>query len=257
MRHSAGEVSHWSYFLIDMDPVTGSNCEATLEKADPMKALMRAIRLFGQWTETNFRVSGYLCPLIIDSGRGTQAWIRLEDVWLPGPEMRSLARRVNGYWLKRLDEECGLYAGCRIDTSVSDLPRMMRCPGTFNLKTGQMARIAHWSNMVYRGLASRMTERVPSQVLVDPDPPVGVAAGQPWQMVFAHLTRMAQNYLTFGQEEPGRHKVMWHTSKKLQELGVTREEARKAIRHANKLRGKDEELPLDQVEHALNTAYGA
>jgi hypothetical protein len=49
---------------------------------------------------------------------------------------------------------------------------------------------------------------------------------------------------------------MWHTAKKLQELGCSREEARKALRWANRLKGKEAALPRDQVEHALATAYG-
>ncbi len=273
-RHSASEVTHWSYFLIDMDPVKKMN--------NPGSALEEALKYLGEWTGRDFHS---MRPIILDSGRGVQAWIRLGDVVLddscrPGkiisPDLarngriirgeeegpvvparihRATARRVNGYWLQRLDKQLGLIHGCRIDTSVSDLPRVMRCPGTFNKKTGRMARFLYATDEVFVGLACRLTADTPKMALSDPEPAEGVAHGQPWQMVYAHLTRMAQDYLTKGQEEPGRHKVMWHTAKKLQELGVSRTEARKALRWANRLKGKEEKLPPDQIKHALDTAY--
>jgi len=248
-RHTATEVTHWSFFLIDMDPIE--------EEHDAEKALEEALLWLGEWMGTDFKRRR---PIIIDSGRGRQAWIRLGDYPFDGeytPRVdRSMARRANGYWLKKLDERLGMCHGCRIDTSVSDLPRVMRCPGTINMKTGRQARFVEWPDTVFEGLGTRLIVGTPKRFLVDPEPPTGVAAGQEWTSVFQHLTLMAQNYLRFGQEEPGRHKVMWHTAKKFQELGVLKEEARKALRWANRLKGKEAKLPLDQVEHALNTAYG-
>jgi len=253
-----------------MDPIE--------EEHSPYNALGGALALFGSWGGQDFFKHP---PIIIDSGRGVQAWIRLDDVpmLLPGfmfagdivteeskripgvctavGTVASVARRVNGYWLKRLDEALGVTYGCRIDTSVSDLPRVMRCPGTINRKTGRMAYLVEPSVHVYKGLATKLIEGTPKTALIDPETPRGLARGLPWQDVYPHLTRTAQVYLTFGQAEPGRHKVMWHTAKKLNELGVSREEARKALSHANKLRGKGEQLEPEQVEHALNTAYGA
>jgi hypothetical protein len=251
-RHTATEVTHWSFFLIDMDPIEEEN--------DPERALDEALLWLGEWTGTDFVRER---PIIIDSGRGRQAWIRLEDVPLhdfkapEGATTRGVARRSNGYWLKTLDEKLGMCHGCRIDTSVSDLPRVMRCPGTINMKTGRQARFVEWPATVFVGLAKKLVDGTPKRFLVDPDPVQGLAAGLEWTTVFPHLTQMAQNYLRYGQDEPGRHKVMWHTAKKLSELGCSKEEARKALRWANTLKGKEMKLPLDQVEHALNTAYGA
>lgn len=247
-RHSAADVTHWSYFLIDMDPVE--------EKYSAKAALDAALYLLGKWLKEDFSVERGVRPIIIDSGRGMQAWIRLNDLVLD-ERMRSIARRVNGFWLKKLDAELGLTHGCRIDTSVSDLPRVMRCPGTVNIKTGRMAKFVNTSAHVYTGLAERMHAQVPEKALTDPDVPEGVAPGQPWQFVYHHLTITAQTYLTQGQAEPGRHRAMWHTAKKLFELGVTRREARKALTWANRLQGEEEELEPEQIEHALDTSYGA
>jgi hypothetical protein len=238
-----------------MDPVE--------EVYDAAAAIHEALLWLGEWLGRDFRRTP---PIIIDSGRGMQAWIRLEDIPMRDSPARSAddlrlgldrstARRVNGYWLKRLDEKLGVAYGCRIDTSVSDLPRVMRCPGTINQKTKRMARFVNATDQVFVGLATLLLVGVPKNKLTDPEPSEGISAGQPWQMVFAHMTLMAQTYLIQGQAEPGRHKVMWHTAKKLRELGVTRAEARRALSYANALKGEDEELPADQVEHALDTAY--
>ena len=243
-RHTAMEVTHWSYFLIDIDPVE--------DKSDPQSALEEALLWLGEWVGRDFKRRR---PIIIDSGRGYQAWIRLEDVEFDETTTRHVARRVNGYWLKRLDEKLSVAKGCRIDTSVSDLPRVMRCPGTVNQKTGRLARFIVESDEVFTGLASLLTVGTPQNLLIEV-PPTPVVPGRSWQKVFGHLTVMAQNYLLHGQVEPGRHKVVWHTAKKLREVGCTVEETRKALARANRLRGEDNELSGEDIEHALKTAYG-
>lgn len=283
-RHKASDVTHWSYFLIDMDPLPkpehsddcalalggGCDCPVSIwEKPDPQAAMAEALIWLGEWTGRDFREGKSGLPLIIDSGRGVQAWIRLADIvlddrcpqgklWHSDDDVihRKTARRVNGYWLKKLDERLGVCHGCRIDTSVSDLPRVMRCPGTRNVKTGRKARFLHLTDHRFYGLAELLVTGTPDKAMEDPEPPAEITPGRPWQEVFSHLTLTAQTYLLRGQAEPGRHKVMWHTAKKLRELGVTREEARRALKYANRLAGKDERLPPDQIKHALDTAYG-
>lgn len=279
-RHTAKEVTHWSYFLIDMDPICtcppdrakkkGKKCTTCAGKADPRRALDEALMLLGEWMSVDFSKQQ---PIIIDSGRGAQAWIRLEDIELSdeveqgrihGKEReegggdytvhRATARRVNSYWLKKLDERLRVAYGCRIDTSVSDLPRVMRCPGTFNMKTKRATTFVTAPECCFAGFAHLLTVGTPQEYMIEPETKA-VAPGQKWQMVFCHLTKMAQDYLTLGKEEPGRHKVMWHTAKKLAEVGVSRVEARRALSRANKLKGPDMCLSSEEVEHALDTAY--
>jgi hypothetical protein len=254
-----------------MDPIctckpTKKSCAKCLKAARPAEALEEALLWLGEWIGKDFSKNR---PLTLDSGRGVQAWIRLED-WKfaddkadvaahrsGGPVCigRTIARRVNGYWLKKLDEKLGVTHGCRIDTSVSDLPRVMRCPGSINVKTGRMSKFINVTDRVFVGLAQLLTVGTPTSAMSDPESPKDVVAGQSWQMVFPHLTMMAQVYLTQGQAEPGRHKVMWHTAKKFRELGVSRREASRALKWANRLQGEEEELPTDQITHALDTAY--
>jgi hypothetical protein len=262
MRHSAEDVVWWSYLLIDIDPV-GTH-------PAPMAAMTVALDLLSHWTDIDVRE-----PLLIDSGRGVQAWIRLEDIELDERYghgrlvdaadagggsttivSRSTARRTNGWWLKRLDEVMLEQYGCRVDTSTSDLPRVMRLPGTVNVKTGRPTSILNANGERYHGLAEKLIVGVPEKLFVDEPLPPGLAKGLPWQKVFTHLTVAAQNYLLYGQAEPGRHKAVWLTAKSLSEKGVTLHEARKAIRRANKKQGADEELPPEQLETVLKGAFG-
>jgi hypothetical protein len=264
VRHTAAQVSHWSYILIDCDPIE--------DVFDPEPALEEALLWLGEWNGRDFGPKGQR-PFIIDSGRGRQAWVRLQDVvlndavepgmsWCAGYERdgnspwcsRVTARRVNGYWLAKLTERVGMCHGCKVDTSTSDLPRPMRMPGTFNQKTGRMARIIEPSGVVFCGLATLLTTGVPATKLVDPPAPT-LRPGLPWQLVQHRLTLTAKEYLKKGQEEPGRHKVMWHTARRLKELGVERAEARRALAQANKRRGDEQSLSAEEIEHALDTAY--
>lgn len=269
IRHSAADVTHWSYVLVDMDPVE--------ETYDAAAALEEALLWLGEWTGKDLGPGGQR-PTIIDSGRGAQAWVRLDDVpmldegmmfagdvrterseIIPGVctlvgNTRSVVRRVSGYWLGKLAERVGLCHGCRVDTSTSDLPRPMRMPGTFNQKTGRMARVVEAGDGPIGGLAHILISITPKDKLVDPPPPV-VRRGVPWQLLAHQLTLTARNYLTQGQEEPGRHKAMWHAAKKLSELGLTRESARAALMKADRLRGEANALGAEAVDHALDTAF--
>jgi len=246
VRHFAKDVTHWSYFLLDVDPISDEyNAQAALDEA---------LLWLGAWVGRDFSMYP---PITIDSGRGRQAWIRLQDVPLDdsGENVHPrVARAVNGYWLKKLDERLGLVHGCRVDTSVADLCRPMRCPGTVNQKTGRQANFIVRTGHVFRGLETLLTVGTPKEVTAAP--PVTVSRpGLSWQKAFSSLTLTAQTYLLHGQEEPGRHKTMFHTAKKLQEVGCTRESVRRAITYANSLRGEDSALETKDIEHALDTAF--
>lgn len=263
-RHNAQDVTHWSYLLIDMDPIE--------DIYDPALAVEQALFWLGRWTGMDFEKTK---PLIIDSGRGRQVWLRLDDHPLqPDGQVkddavmqddgslkfyrawdRRTCRKVNGYWLGRLATQLGMIHGCKVDTSTSDLPRPMRMPGTYNQKTQRMATIVEPSYHIFGPLGDRLMVSTPDDVKVEPDV-IPIAPGLPWQMATHRLTLTAKKYLKEGQEEPGRHKVMWHTARKLHELGVSRAEARKALTHANKLCGEDQALGAEEIEHALDTAEG-
>ena len=255
-RHSAKHVTHWSYFLVDVDPVE--------DDYDANAALWKALTYLGEWAGKDLTKR---LPLIIDSGRGMQAWVRLEDIVLdPSVDRKAgivdgrihpkTAARVNSHWLKKLNDRLKVIHGCQVDTSCSDLPRVMRCPGTYNQKTGRKARIINCTDVVYDGLAYLLST-IDEKYLDEPESDVEIEKGQKWQMVYHHLTRTAQQYLTSGWVEPGRHKTANHTARTLLEKGCTKAETWKALKHANKLAGEEEALPLDQLKGCLTSALEA
>jgi hypothetical protein len=257
-RHRTADVSHWSWFLIDIDPIQDDAHPGHVAEV----VLMRLL----SWWGINFSERR---PLLIASGRGVQVWIRLEDVPLdeeggPGDLAgvaldRRYARIAHGYWLDKLAEEIGTMYGCRIDTTSKDLPRVMRCPGTINMKTGRPAILIVPSAEVYEGLTKTLVEGVPEK-LFEPVEIVPLPAGTPWQNVYVHLTIRAQNYLTQGKDEPGRHDTAFHTALCLLERGLDRAEARRALQYGNERwdalhpSGEPMALSPEDIEHALNTA---
>jgi hypothetical protein len=245
VRHSGADVSHWSWFLLDMDP--------QLPDPDPLPALHAALLWLGEWT--GYDLLGNC--LIIDSGRGAQAWVRLDDWPLADETARREATATNRYWLGRLDDHLGMVGGCRVDTTSSDLPRPMRCPGTTNSKTGRGARLLE-PGAPHPGLARRLVTGTPPELFVPP-PPSAPGVGLPWQAAVPHMTATAREFIANGWQEPGRHRAMWHTAKRLQEAGVSREEAEKALWIGNKQcrrgDGKPGMLTPEEVNHSLDTAY--
>jgi len=243
VRHSTIDVSHWSFFFLDIDPVDDIyNIDLALE-------------------EVLAKFSGYVGrdlfkkpPTIINSGRGIQVWVRGVDKELNEDFPHKLPRRMMSYWLHLFHRRLGKIHGCELDVSVSDLPRPMRMPGTTNTKTGRTASILSLQAKPFPWLfpffiAGTPNEATRDQIIIS-------MPGVKWQMVANKLSsQAARRYLSLGQCEPGRHKVMWHTARCLFEVGVSKEEAFKALSWANKLKGPEEELDFSSIQHALETAY--
>jgi len=254
-RHSASDVTHWSFFPIDIDPVQPD--------ANPYMAMFHIISMM----DKEFNLGG-ATPITVDSGRGIQLWYRLadyplvdEDYWQAEDDKtitfkRAVPRRAMQYWLKKLGEsQIVKDAGCCIDTSVSDLPRVMRCPGTINLKTGRRSGIMHDLSSVLSSLGWDMVRTVPPKTF-DNEPRTVVHSLKSWQEAFPHLTKKAQDYLTLGKREPGRHAVMWHTAMKLHEVGIEEEQIRSALLYANSILGPDNAVPRRDIERTLSQIYG-
>ena len=260
-RHAAADVTHWSYLLLDMDPVE--------EEYEPLKGLEEALLWLGEWGGRDFSKRR---PLIIHSGRGAQAWVRLADIHLyenvvgmtddkvqqDGVNLvttRKTARKTMGHWLKKISEKLGTIHGCRLDSCTSDLPRVMRMPGTRNIKTGIEARILEPSREVFDGLAELLVTGTPDTVFAEPEPGE-VPPGTKWQTVYSKLTQKAKKYLTEGREAPGRHETAWHTATKLKECGIERAQARAAIGYANTICGPEHAMSDKELDHVIETSYG-
>lgn len=245
VRHSTRDVTHWAWLLVDLDP---EEAEST-----PRTVVDEALLWLGEWSGVDLDGDAH----VINSGRGMQAWIPFEP-FLLDPATRRDAPRIMRWWLHKLDVKLGMIEGCRVDTTSSDLPRIMRCPGTINRRTGYMARFDRMTQSENRGMRERLRVAVPPEVLIEPETS-GSCVGLPWQYAVSHVTRRAKRFLEEGWQEPGRHEAMWHTARKLAELGISKEEGLKALVWGNRMcrNGRGEISPLDgkDVLHQLNTGY--
>lgn len=243
-KHSSEDVTHWSFLLFDIDPVKPD--------ADPLGAADMVLRklcgLFGKNLVDKHR------PTIVDSGRGVQLWFRGQDIeFVEGGISRSKVRKIMSYWLTNLSKRFDIVEGCKLDTSVSDLPRVTRLPGTVNLKTGREAKILQYQEKPFSWLFNFLIRFTPDEVFEEPI--IIRKPGQPWWSVVSHLSMSSREYLEKGKCEPGRHKVAFHTAKSFYEFGISKLEAWKALKMANKLAGEEEELKLDQLQHCLDEGY--
>jgi hypothetical protein len=142
-----------------------------------------------------------------------------------------------------LHERLGMQAGCKIDMSVSDLPRVMRMPGTINQATGRRAAIIR-AGHPSKYLAKILVNHVPLDHMSLPSP-VERTGSIIWQAAMPYLSQTARDFINSGASEPGRHKLMWHTARTLKEAGCDRDETKKALTWGNMMcRPK----PLDEAE---------
>lgn len=266
LRSAAKDVTHWSYLFVDVDPM------AEAEDPRPDLALTFALQKLSSF------VGKALDPLVIDSGRGMQAWVRLEDVHLyesvtlldggtigyDGVNVvtsRHVARTAANYALHELDkalvaegqylgQEVKGYYGCRIDVSCSDLPRLMRCPGTFNTRTKRTTKLVAEGRM-HPGVARLLVVATPPLTLVPRT--IVLRPGLPWQRIVNKLTKTAAVFLREGAREPGRHKTMSATLKSLKDNGIDAQRALDALVFGN----AKTKPPLDlrELERMVHDEY--
>lgn len=109
----------WLFF--DLDPIRPPDTSATeAEKA----AALRLASLVEQWAVKN----GWPAPYIVDSGNGIYLLYRIN---LPNdPITRQLIAAIT----KHIAKLFALESGVKVDTAVSNASRIVRIPGTWNVK---------------------------------------------------------------------------------------------------------------------------
>lgn len=204
IKAAVRHVTHWRAFPIDLDPVD--------PQVLPVEALDQALAVADKL------VPGVSASAVrVFTGRGTQAWVFLnrplaiED----GDHAEKIERTMGGF-LHRLKREWAGYLGYEIDTSVSDLPRVVRCPGSLNVKTGLRAHILSRETA---GLDPSLL--APFEYAAPPEPTV-VALPKNLNLfaLYPHLTGLAIEFLADGIDAGGRHKAAHATAKSLEEIGV-------------------------------------
>lgn len=169
----------------------------------------------------------------INSGRGRQLLYPLAM-----NEVEPMkASRAMAYWLNRMNrelKEAGQDFGCSIDTSCSDLPRVMRMPNTINQKTrwystggGIMPPNAD--------LHGDLISLVPEGTYKMPEPKAPIGTLKSWLSYLPHLTVRARKFLEVGEQETQRHYGAAACLLSLIEQGATEGQCLSALSHGAKL----------------------
>lgn len=204
---SRSDVTHWRHIVVDLDP-TGDALEPPQPEVTPSShLLLRAHRIF--------------------SGRGYQFWLPVAGPgdWCVGDfsEFMDQAERITQGYLRQLVTDSMLWCpGWKVDTTCSDLPRVVRCPGSVNQRTGKRA--------VFEKMATSCVavEHLQPYALLVPLPadvvkPVGGISNL--LDLLPHLNVRARTFVLEGAESPGRHSACYATCKNMQELGVSASDA--------------------------------
>jgi hypothetical protein len=223
-RCSTRDITHWCFLPLDIDPVS-----------DP------AIPIFAFWAFED-RLSTVLPELdvsartIIDSGRGIQGLYAVRAHALSPSERVSIPR-----WMSRLFNNFvgATRNGCVLDTSCSDLPRVMRLPYTINTKSGFVAKSLGYA-----------LEAPPDVALIQtktPDPiPLGLAH---WVEYLSEITVTARRFIEQGTGRGGRHKAATAAMLSLEEHGASYETIASALRRGAAM--SEPPLPISEVENMV------
>jgi hypothetical protein len=116
------DIGHRANFAIDVDPVRGTNTGASDEQLDAARELADKI-------EQELVAEGWPMPTRVDSGNGVHLYFRIDldaQSDLPKRALEGLAARFSTPSVK-------------VDTSVHNQARIMRMPGTWNVKGSDLA----------------------------------------------------------------------------------------------------------------------
>lgn len=252
------DIAAWEWFVVDLDP----EGDYVPDEDVVFRAALNVEKAMHNYLGHTFT------PLRVYSGRGMQLWFRVGkhevtagagrdfngmvhefyadadfpvtavDLWQEPPisvrkvlKVRDAVTCAQRYWLGQLGTRVGVER-IIVDPSVSDMPRLMRCPGTYNRKTGRMAGIHSGTMDVQKNLGRLLLKYTPTDRLW-PAPTVGqdgvLPEGAPWQAAGARINMTAANTITFGATEPGRHRAMCAAARALAEVGISEVEIVKAL----------------------------
>ena len=225
IKLSREDITHWRYLVLDLDP--------SEESLVPPRFDSVAHRIF--------------------SGRGYQCWIPVLPMQ-PTLTDAALYERVMAGYIK-YHSGAEWTNGWQIDTSCSDLARVVRCPGSINQKTGKRSVVE------FMNAAGKEYRDLVGLAAPPPDPTPMLQDATSLVDVLPHLTIKAKRFLLEGIDSPGRHAACWHTTKLLHELGVPAETAREwVMRGAFLCRPHDNEFVREAmtiVRRTYGTAAGS
>jgi len=274
------DIAAWEWFVVDLDPEGDYvpderalfRASENIEKAmhNYLGHKFDALRVYsGRGMQMWFRVGKHIAAHASVGGMYHEFYadadfpIHAVDLWQDPPisvqkviKLRDAITCAQRYWLGQLGTRVGVER-IIVDPSVSDLPRLMRCPGTYNRKTGKQARSYFYSGTdVQKNLGRLLLKYTPKDRLW-PAPAVGqdgvLPEGAPWQAAGARINMTAANTITFGATEPGRHRAMCAAARALAEVGISEVEIVKALT----LAGSRSRPELLDPEYIARTARDA
>jgi hypothetical protein len=193
-RVTAQDIVTWRYVCVDIDPL--------VPDANPLDFIVM----------TNLGGS-----VVVYSGRGIQLWYELPPTQIFDALLPDYQRRTNRF----LTEYSALYPGTDwcVDTKVADLPRVVRCPGTINTKTGKMAEVWAWGTGPSKPLLDKLLgyDLAPLPEVVPLDKHLTNLFD-----LLPHLNVTSRRFLLHGADSPGRHSACYSTVKDLHDRGADR-----------------------------------
>lgn len=254
-RCKTEDITAWSWFLVDIDRDRDLD-PLTFEEADELAN--HACLILMSYLGVRFGLQ----RVIVHSGRGVQLWLRVSDNhpslqdgcatfsvrepadWHEGGDIGTAVTRegavlrlhqaipiAQAYWLRKLaarwEQECP-DTGTSIDTTSNDLPRLMRCPGTVNMKSGLCATfientVEKQDGGVFRLPSHLVLDYVPARDMLRAMPTITPDAKplQNWTEAVPRLSKRAREYLLDGVREPGRHQAAVAAARALAEAGCS------------------------------------
>lgn len=220
------DVIEWAWVLLDIDPVS--------QGADPEKCLNLILD-----THHLHEVS-----VVIDSGRGRQAWISVLPVALRNPSHRGQVEAATSAWLFDLDP---FAFNCRVDVSCRDLSRVARLPGTLNSKSGRM------SSIISLPTSSLDPERIMACLPPEQGTEHRAMPDASLAELLPALTETAISFLTEGVFSPGRHSACYACARACAQARVFRTRALDLLLTGASLCHPP--LPSRDVVRILNAAF--
>lgn len=213
---SREDVKLWRYIVVDLDP-GGDALVPPQPSHNPDAGL--------GWTD------GFLeYAHRIFSGRGYQYWLPVRHPMHERPPGTGATcgewdgagyERIMQGFLRALAAETEAWApGWIVDTTCSDLARVVRCPGSVNQKTGARAVVEH----VHKGAGIDISVLMRYNGAITPSAPYH-QFNLNLLDTLPHLNIRARTFILEGASSPGRHSACYATCKNLHELGVDSDRA--------------------------------
>lgn len=225
--------------VIDVDPQPGLLYPASQAEACEEPILAAVERVLGRIPSST----------VMFTGRGLQVWLRVQyDILTPSnrPIWRSAIKRFTREIAQAFSHDRFV-----IDTSCTDLSRLVRAPGSTNQKTG--ALVTAISTHSYPAI---QPNSFLDRFFIPESPESAPAVLRPnerWWKIFHTLTNRAQVFLTEGVSEPGRHAAAYATAASLRDSGVSFSVAEGLITRAARLCTPP--LPQEEAARAARNAY--